>query len=90
MKKLMILAALAASTVAHAESLTNLYVGEAQTAPNHTVLLPVLFTDEKQCLSVGNEIAKTLMSTESRGMLYTCEPVMINTKTLKDFLKAQK
>ena len=93
MKKLLIMAMLAVAGTAHAVTqppLTTMYVGKAQNEAGHSVILPMLFIDEKQCMGVGGDIAKVLMATEGRGFSYTCEPVVIDTKTLKDFAKAQK
>jgi len=89
MKKLLILALLAMSSAAHAK-LEDMYVGRAQSDGGPVVLIPILFTDERQCQEVGGNLAGILVKTEGRGMQYTCDPVLIDTQTLKNFLETHK
>lgn len=91
MKKLLILAVLVLSGAAYAdEHLSMLYIGRASVRiPNVRLsgaTLTRLFVSEKSCRDFGENIARTLIN----PVTYTCEPVVIDTKTLKDFAKAQK
>jgi hypothetical protein len=67
-----------------------MYIGKVMNGEHRTSVLPLLFTNEKDCQATVDGVTKIASARlDGEPLTAACEQVMINTQKLKDFAEKE-